>query len=117
MPDVSGALQDWFQAMTFGVVTKTVVNFQVVEDKVDFTFQGVWQPLSGRRLQMKPEGQSTWNWFLLHAEPALVLALDSVVIYLDIQYRVMAQKDYRLNGYVEYELVNDWTGSGPQDAA
>lgn len=117
MPDVSGALFDWFQPMTFGVVVKTTQNFQVIETKTDVSFMGVWQPLTDRQLALKPEGQRSWKWFMLHAQPTLVLDTDSVVTYLGVQYRVMSQKDYKLDGYIEYHLVNDYTGAGPQNAA
>lgn len=116
LPDVSGAMLDYFQPMVFGVVVKTVQNFQAVETKTSVNFQGVWQPLSERQLMMKPEGQRQWKWFWLHAEPSLVLEPDSIITYLGIQYRVMTQKDYRLYGYLEYHLVDDYTGSGPTEA-
>lgn len=112
-PDVGDAMLDWFQPMVFGVVVKTVVNAQVVEDMTEVSFQGVWQPLSARRLQMKPEGQQAWSWFWLHADPSLNLEVDNIIRYTGTQYRVAAKKDYRLNGYVEYELVQDYTGAGP----
>lgn len=113
LPDVSDAMLNYFQPMTFGVVTKTVVNFQAVETMVDVSFQGVWQPLTERQLYLKPEGERAWSWYWLHAEPALILDTDQVVVYLGVQYRVMTNKDYRLYGYVEYHLVQDWTGAGP----
>lgn len=113
-PNVNGAMSDWFQPMVFGVVTKTVEGFQSVETMVEVNFQGVWQPLSARRLSMKPEGQQAWSWFWLHADPSLNLEVDNVIVYTGVQYRVMAKKDYRLNGYVEYELVQDYTGAGPE---
>lgn len=113
VPDVSGALQDWFQPMTFGRVTKTVSGFQVVETELQTSFQGVIQPLTSRQLLLKPEGQRAWTWFQLHAEPVLSLNVDEVVIWLGKQTRVMARKDYGIYGYVEYDLVQDWTGAGP----
>ncbi len=112
-PDVSGALTDWFQPMTFTTIVKTVVGFEVVETPTDTTFQGVIQPLSSRRLELKPEGQRAWTWFTLHADPVLTLQVDDVVEYLGVQTRIMARKDFSLYGYVEYEIVQDWTGAGP----
>lgn len=112
-PDVGDAMLDWFQPMVFGVVTKEVQGFQVVETMEEVSFQGVWQPFSERQLLLKPEGQRAWSWFWLHADPTLNLEVDSVVNYTGTQYRVMAKKDYRLNGYVEYQLVQDYTGAGP----
>lgn len=113
IPDVSGAMRDWFQPMVFTQVVKTVVGFQLVETKTDTNFQGVIQPLSNRDLWIKPEGQRAWTWLLLHAEPVLSLNVDEVVTYLGVQTRVMARRDYAIYGYVQYELVQDWEGSGP----
>lgn len=114
VPDVGGALLDWFQPMTFTLVSKVTQDFQVIETAENIDFQGVIQPLTGQRLMLKPEGQRAWSWFLLHANPALVLSVDDVVVYLGVQTRVMSRKDYQLYGYVEYELVQDWGGSGPE---
>lgn len=113
VPDVSGALTDWFQSMTFVRVVKSIVGFENVETPTPIIFQGVIQPLSGRRLELKPEGQRAWTWLLLHADPVLTLNVDEVVKYLGKQTRVMSQKDFGLYGFVEYELVQDWTGAGP----
>ncbi len=113
VPDLSGALLDWFQPMVFGIVTKRTVGFQAVETQEQLSFRGVIQPLKDRELAMKPEGQQAWTWLLLHADPSLNLQVDSVVTYLGTQTRIMSKRDYSLYGYVEYNLVQDWTGSGP----
>lgn len=113
VPDVSGALQDYFQPMVFTMVTKSTVGFQVLEVGSSLNFQGILQPFTERQLFLKPEGQRAWTWFLLHADPTLTLQVDDVVNYLGTQTRIMARKDFALYGYVEYHLVQDWTGAGP----
>lgn len=113
VPDVSDAMLDWFQPLTFTSIVKTVVNFQVVETPTNVSFLGVWQPFTARQLLLKPEGQRAWSWFTCHAQPELVLKADEVVTYLGVQYRVKEQTDYRLYGYVEYHLIQDYTGAGP----
>ena len=113
VPDVSGALLNWQQPMIFGVVEKSVEGFQSVEVMEEISFMGVWQPLSGKRLMMKPEGQQAWSWYWLHTQINLELDVDMVVIYIGVQYRVMSKKHYKLYGYFEYEFVEDYTGSGP----
>jgi len=112
-PDASTALDDWMQVMTFGVITKTVVDFQVVEAVVDTTFMGVWQPLTGRKLDMRTTGQRQWAQYMLHAQRGLNLKIDDVVIYLTKQYRVTAKKNYELEQYQYYELCEDFTSAGP----
>lgn len=114
LPDVSGALLNLFQKMTFEKIIKSVKGFQAVEDGTNYAFQGVWQPFTEKQLLLKPEGQRAWSWFWLHSDTSLTLDVDEIVVYCGIQYRVMALKDYSLYGYLEYQLVNDWTGSSPQ---
>lgn len=113
LPNMQSALLSWYVPMTFDVVTKTVQAGQVIETMVPVTFKGVMQELTSARLLLKPEGQRTWRWKWLHASPTLQLKNDDVVIYDGTQYRVMAKKDYREYGYLEYELCEDWTGAGP----
>lgn len=113
VPDVSGALRDYFQAMVFTRVQKQIIGHQVLETPVPVNFQGIIQPLTERQLFLKPEGQRAWTWFQLHADPVLTLQVDDVVIWRGKQTRVMARKDFELYGYVEYHLVQDWTGAGP----
>lgn len=113
LPDMSGTLQDWFQPMTFGVITKTVTDFQVIESVVNTNFMGVWQSLTGRQLVMQTKGQRQWEWWMLHADLAISLKIDDIVTYVTKQYRVMAKKDYSLYKYQYYELVEDYQESGP----
>jgi hypothetical protein len=114
VPDVSGAMTDWFQPMVFERVTKTTEAFQEVEDGDPVNFRGVIQPFTDRQLQLKPEGQRAWTWFTIHADPSLKLDVDEVVTYLGVQTRIMSRKDYSIYGYVEYTAVQDWQGSGPE---
>lgn len=113
IPNLSGALQDWFQPMVFMPVVKETVGFQVIETGDPISFRGVIQPMSGRALEQKPEGERGWTWWLLHSDTALPLDVDDVVTYLGVQTRIMRMKPFGIYGYYEYELVQDWTGSGP----
>lgn len=117
VPDVSGAIRDWFQPMQFDRVTKTTVGFQVSETMVPVNFRGVLQPFTPRQLAQKSEGQRAWTWLLLFSDPVLTLNVDEVVMFRGKQTRVMSRKNFELYGYVEYTLVQDWTGSGPSVAS
>ena len=113
LPDVSEGILNYMQPMTFDVITKTVVNFQVVETTTPLSFYGMWQQTNKRRLDMKDVGERKWNYYTVHTQQAIQLTPDDVVIYLGKQYRVLAANDYNLYGYFEYELVDDYIGAGP----
>lgn len=113
MPDVSDALKGYFIPMTFTTTVKKIVNQNLVETPTSTAFRGVWQPLTVRSVNQKPEGQRSWRWFMCHSDTCLHLETDQVIFYNGIQYRVKAEKDYSLNGYWYYEMIQDFTGSGP----
>lgn len=113
VPNMGGALRNWFQPITFERVVKTTVGYQAVEAGTPIEFRGVIQPFSSRDLLLKPEGQRAWSWYRVHAEPGLALADDEVVIWQGLQMRVMGQWEYNLYGYIEYHLIEDYKGSGP----
>lgn len=114
VPNMSGALTDWFQPMEFVRVRKIVKNFQLVEVNERIPFRGVIQPLHARDLILKPEGQRAWTWFMLHAQTSLILSVDEIVHYDCVPTRVMARNNYALYGYVSYELVQDYDKCGGQ---
>lgn len=113
LPQVNDALQSWFQLMVFSLVQKKEINSVLVETQTPISFQGVWQPLSPQEVNMKPVGQREWKWFQVHAEISLLLNPDDVINYQDTQYRVKSKMDYSSYGYVRYDLIQDFTGSGP----
>ena len=108
LPDVSGAMENWFQKMIFNILTKEVVNHVLKETSSELEFRGVWQALKGQALYIKPEGQRNWKWFQVHSDTDLVLKTDDVVRYLGVNYRVMDKTDQSLYGYYEYHLVEDF---------
>lgn len=113
VPDLSGALQGYFQKMVFVPIIKTVSGFQVVEDALPIECMGVIMPLSPRQLLMKPEGQRGWAWSQMFCEPWVGLKIDNCIEYLGVQFRIMAKTNYELYGYQEFHLVQDWEGAGP----
>lgn len=109
LPDVSGAMLNWFQRLTFTRIVKTVVNFKVVETATNYSFQGVRQPFTPRQLEVLPEGQRKWRWETIHAQPSLVLDPDEIIYFSGTKYRVWNSVNYAEYGYVEYVIVEDYT--------
>lgn len=114
VPNMAETLDGWMQPMNFKRLTKTVVNFVVQEISEDISTEGVIQPFKDEMLEIKSAGQRDWKWWKLHTKPTAELDVDDVIVYLEKQYRVMQKKNYKLYGYFEYDLVEDYTGSGPE---
>lgn len=113
LPNMSDTVANWFQLCVFERVIKTIVNFQVVETTTPVQFQGVVMTEPKRKLVQDAHGQRRWRTKTVYAWPTLQLAPDDVVIYDNVQYRVGATLDYKQYGYIGYELMEDYIGSGP----
>lgn len=108
LPNVADALLDWFQPMTFKVITKTATDFDIVETATDVDARGVRQPMKPQQLQQKPSGQRKWKWETMHTLPETVLIPDDVIVFAGVRYRVMEKLDWREYGFVEYHLIQDY---------
>ena len=108
VPDVGMQMRAFFQKITLYKITKQLIDYEIVETRLPFTTWGVVQPLSGQQLEMKPEGQRSWDWHSLHCENGLILTTDEVVEYRKVKYRIIQQRDYVGYGFSYYEMVNDY---------
>lgn len=108
MPNLSGPVAGWVIDMVFQKVTTVIENFESKQTKEDIKFKGVWQPFNWKQLSTLPEGQRSWSWFWVHSLIDIKLSLNDKIFYKGVLYRVMGFKDYSLNGYFEYNLVEDY---------
>lgn len=107
LPNMSATLTQWFQKMTFSRLVKTIVNFENVETKQSFSAMGVIQPMSAQQIAMKPEGQTSWMWYTIHADPSLILMPGEIITYLTTDYRVMGRTNFEIYGYLQYDVVQE----------
>lgn len=109
MPQMGNTLNGWEIPLTFKRVVQDIKDGELTTTKTTINFMGVWQPLSSERLELKPEGQRSWEWAWVHAKSSeLNLETADKIIFNNRQYKVMSKKDYGLNSFVEYELVRDY---------
>lgn len=104
LPQMGEVLPSWFQDLTFDIITKGIVDYEVTEIRKTVSTKGVRQPMSATQLSIKPEGQRAWRWETLHCLPDLKLKIDDIVIFNDIKYRVMQRWNWAEYGYMEYHL-------------
>lgn len=109
MPQMNTTLQGWEVPLTLVRITQDVIEGDVEYTETVINFKGVWQPLKDEALELKPEGQRSWEWIWIHAQASqLNLETADKVIFNNKRYKVMQKKDYSLNGYVEYQLCRDY---------
>lgn len=104
-PSMRETVLGWLRPITVGVVTTRISDGQAESITREQATSGCVQPLRNRELQIKPEGERAWGWYVLYSTPDLALRPDDKVIYKGLTYRVMAKRDWSDYGYVRYELV------------
>ena len=114
LPQVGDVLPSWFQTLTFTLVTKYLVDYEVQEVLVTITTQGVRQPMNAQQLSIKPEGQRGWKWETIHCLPNVKLKLDDIIIFDNVKYRVMEKWDWSEYGYVQYEICQAYEDAGEE---
>lgn len=110
MPQMAHVLDGWEVPLTLVKIIQDVVDGDLVYSEIRFNFRGVWQPLRDEQLELKPEGQRSWEWIQLHVKSGSELNLETAdkVIFRNELFKVIEKKDYSLNGYVEYQLCKDY---------
>lgn len=112
MPDVTGAINNWFKPIVIGQIKKETINAQLVETVTEIQTVGMLTP--GKRvLEMKPEGQRRWANWQLFVIPSCELKVDDRITIVslkkgDTPYRVMSKQDFSDSGYIAYDLVEDY---------
>jgi hypothetical protein len=115
MPNVSSAMDGWKSPITLIRVAQTVgADGFVTDASTPFTFQGTIQPLSPKTIAIYPDELRAFKWLQIHSYSGpLNLNTNDLINYVDMygvakNYKVMGDKDYSLNGYVEYHVVEDY---------
>ena len=109
MPRMGAAFAGWGKKITLIRLCQSVVNGLVEYCETPFTFIGTIQPLSPKMIQLKPEAQRAFEWLQIHCTSGpLNLNTNDRIVYNGSRFKIMADNDYSLNGYIEYHLVKDY---------
>lgn len=109
MPQMATTLDGWEVPLTLVKITQDIIDGDLSTTETQIKFMGVWQPLKDEMLELKPEGQRSWEWVWIHAKSSeLNLKTADKVIFNNKRYKVMQKKDYGLNAFVEYQLCRDY---------
>lgn len=108
LPNMGGTLEGWFQKMAIGLISKVIVSNRVQETVTPYEVMGVIQPFSAEELQIKPEGQRSWRWHMIHCQPSFPVKTDDTIVYRNERYRVMSKWGYDAYGFCQYDAVKDY---------
>ena len=107
---MSSAFSGWQVAFELIKITQTNDRGDIADVKTLLSYEGTVQPLSPEQVQLKPEGQRSWEWLQVHVitDVDTDLVTNDRVQYDGKPYKVMFVKNYKLNNYVEYHLLEDY---------
>lgn len=108
LPNMSQTIIGWFQDITFGIVTRTVVDYESVKTIKEVKTRGVVQPYQPTDLDIQVAGSRSFNWQMIHCLPDLDLEENSYIYYKGIQYKVMKKYYYEEYGYYEYIICEGY---------
>jgi len=109
-PGVLESFRDWGQYLTFNKITKTIVDYQVVETPFERSFEGMLLTQTPQQLSIKPEGQRTWMWWTLVTDELLTLD-DIIKDEHNTEYRLMTKSNFAIAGFYSYEIVEQYANS------
>lgn len=107
-PSMRGTVLGWFKPLTMIFLTSTVLDGQVKVVERQLKTSGMIQAGDPEKLEMKAEGERSWEWFVLHTLPNVEMQTDDRVSLSGVKYRVMNRTDWAANGYMRYDLIRDY---------
>lgn len=109
MPKMGAAFRGWLATVTLKKIVQTVVDGMVTDTETLIRFKGVVQPLDPEQINMKPEGQRSFEWLQINCfSGSNNLTTNDRIVYNSIAYKIMGVFDYTQNGYIEYHAVRDY---------
>lgn len=109
MPQMKAAFAGWFSNITVVRIAEEITDGFVETTETEVTFKGTFQPLDPEQIQLKPDGQRSWQWVQIHClTGSLNLETNDRILFNDTKYKVMNVYDYSLNNFIEYHLVRDY---------
>ena len=114
LPSMRGTLAGWAKPIVIGVVTTTIASEgdndgQAQPSVRDVRTSGVLQPGDAEKLEIGAEGERSWANWVLHVYPQLDVPTDTRLQIEGKFYRVTGRTDYNANGFIRYDLAEDYT--------
>ena len=110
MPQMQSAFYSWESMITLIKTSTTTDAYgNVTQNQTPISFIGVIQP-DQKSLRVDSSGLRRWSTYMIHVRYEVFNSLDlgDLIQYNGINYKVMLDNDYALNGYIQYNLIEDY---------
>ena len=109
MPQMRSAFRGWMATVTLKKIVQVIVDGLVTDTEKLIRFKGVVQPLDPEQINLKPEGQRSFEWLQIDCfSGSNNLTTNDRIVYNSLPYKIMGVFDYSQNGYIEYHAVRDY---------
>ena len=108
LPTVYTTVLGWFRPLSMGRITSKIIGGEVVNRIDEIRCAGAIQPFDSRKLRIKPEGQRSWDWNMLHVTPDVRLENGEYFGLKGRFYRIMSNEDWTAYGYITYEVLQSY---------
>ena len=114
LPDVSEVMDGWEVNIVANYVDQVLIDGIPTDTAVLKNIKGIAQPLKPEEVALKDEGQRSWNWVQVHVREAIYgeLQTTNILIINSVPHKIMAKKDWTLDGYREYHAIRDFESVG-----
>lgn len=107
-PSVRATLLGWFRPLTMVFIENAVTDGKVKPIERELKTSGMLQAGDPEKLEMKAEGERSWEWFVLHTLPNVQMQTDDRVFVRGVKFRVMQRTDWVGYGYMRYDCIRDY---------
>ena len=104
LPEVSSAVQKVLQRVKIGIVSRSQVDAKTQAIPTYRMALASIQPMD-EKIAIKKEGDRSWKWYTVHAEPDLDLETMDVIVLFGESYKVMGKKNWKQYGFIEYSVI------------
>ena len=109
LPNLSIALNGWEIPIEADFITQENIDGKITDVSNKKKIKGVIQPMSPEAVQIKPEGQRAWAWFIIHVNHKYMrLRVEQKLIIKNENYKIMEVKNFIPYGFMEYHVIKDY---------
>ena len=107
LPDVSAGIAQTLQNLRVGVIRSTQVDGKTQIIPIYRMAMAAIQPMP-EKLAIAKEGERSWKWSTIYAQPDLDLTTGDLVVIKGITYKIMSEENWAQYGFLKYDCIENY---------